>query len=217
MTLRRGISIRRAIPGVILAVSAGLATASLHHASWDFEADEPGRIAVGFTEEVGRWEVVSDGGNRVLAQQAENRLPVFNLTFIDDTSSKNVDLSVRIKSAGGENERGGGLVWRAKDKDNYYVARYNPYVARHNPREPNFRLYKVEEGKLTQLDHADVPGDDEWHTLRISMKGDQIVGYLDDQKLLQAEDSTFLDVGKIGLWTRSDARTYFDDLMISAQ
>ena len=54
------------------------------------------------------------------------------------------------------------------------------------------------------------------HTLRVTMKGREIVGYLDGKKLLEAEDSTFLDVGRIGLWSRSDARSYFDDLKVSS-
>jgi hypothetical protein len=117
---------------------------------------------------------------------------------------------VRLKAVAGETDRGGGLVWRAKDKNNYYIARYNPL-------EPNFRVYKVEDGKRTQLDHAEAPGDTEWHTLRITMNGREIFGYLDGKNLLEAEDSTFVDVGKIGLWSKSDARSYFDDLTVSGK
>lgn len=200
---------------IVVAALVGLSPFSVRERSWEFDADEPGQPAEGFTNDVGRWEIVQVGDNHVLAQRAENRLSVLNLTLVDESSYRDLDLSVRIKAVGGENERGGGLVWRAKDESHYYVARYNPHSARHNPRSSSFRLYKVENGKLTQLDHADVPGDREWHTVRITMQGPQIVGYLDDKRLLEAEDSTFLDVGKIGLWTKSDACSLFDDLTVS--
>jgi len=176
--------------------------------SWDFESNAPGKIASGFTGEVGRWEVAIDGTNHVLAQRAESENRIFNLVLLDGASYKDLDISVRLKAVAGKNDQGGGLVWRAKDKDNYYVARYNPL-------EDNLRVYKVEGGKRTQLDHADVPGNKDWHTLRITMVGREILGYLDGKKFLVAEDSTFPDAGKIGLWSKADAQSYFDDLTVS--
>ena len=177
---------------------------------WDFESEEPGRIARGFAGEVGRWEVARDGGGRVLAQRAESPKRAFNLALVAETSYKDLDLSVRVRAVAGATDQGGGIVWRAKDRDNYYIARYNPL-------EPNLRLYKVEGGKRTQMDHAEAPGDRDWHTLRITMKGREIFGYLDGRKLLEAEDDTFPDAGRIGVWTKSDARTDFDDLTVRAE
>lgn len=177
--------------------------------TWDFSADEPGKIARGFTNEVGLWRVADDGANRVLAQKALNGDRVFNVAIVAGTSYKDVDLSVRVKAVEGKLDQGGGIIWRARDKDNYYIARYNPL-------EPNFRVYKVEGGKRTQLDHADAPADAGWHTLRITMSGRDITGYLDGKKLLIAEDSTFPDAGKIGLWSKADAQSYFDDLTVQA-
>jgi hypothetical protein len=94
------------------------------------------------------------------------------------------------------------------DAKNYYIARYNPL-------EDNFRVYKVEDGKRTQFQSAKIPGDDKWHTLRITMAGAKITCYLDGQKYLEAEDSTFPDAGMIGLWSKSDAQSYFDELTVS--
>lgn len=173
--------------------------------TWNFEKDVPGRIASGFTGAVGRWEVADEGGRHVLCQKAENGDHTFNLALIDGTSYKNLDLTVRLRAGSGKTDQGGGIVWRAKDARNYYIARYNPL-------EDNLRVYKVEDGKRTQLDHADAPGDREWHTLRITMNDREILGYLDGKKLLVAEDSTFSDAGMIGVWTKSDAQTCFDDL-----
>ena len=175
---------------------------------WTFESDEPGKIARGFTNEVGRWEVAKDGDNRVLYQKAKNEDAVFNVTLVEGTSYKDLDLSVRLKAVAGEVDRGGGLVWRAKDKNNYYIARYNPL-------EDNFRVYKVENGKRTQFKTAKVPGDEKWHTLRVTMTGSKIVCYLDGTKHLEADDATFPGAGKIGLWSKADAQSYFDDLAVS--
>src|SRR5271165_2457821 len=117
--------------------------------TWDFESDEPGKIAKGFTNEVGRWVVAQDGKNRVLAQKAESDDDTFNVTLIEGTSYKDLDLSVRLKAVAGKNDQGGGLVWRAKDAKNYYIARYNPL-------EDNFRVYKVVDGKRTIFQSADI-------------------------------------------------------------
>jgi hypothetical protein len=187
----------------IAAVLMGAAAASSR--TWDFEADAVGGPAKGFTAEVGRWEVAQDGGNRVLAQRERNANRVYNVAMVEGTSYKDVDVSVRVKPGAGELDQGGGLVWRAKDKDNYYIARFNPL-------EDNLRLYLVENGRRTQLDHADVKGDREWHTLRITMKDRDITGWLDGEKLLVAEDSAFPDAGRVGVWSKADAQSYFDDL-----
>ncbi|MDR3638302.1 MAG: hypothetical protein P4L84_31150 [Isosphaeraceae bacterium] len=185
-------------------LGAGLAAIAV----WDFEADEPGKIAKGFSAEVGTWVVAKDGGNQVLFQTAKNEDAVFNLALVRSIAYQDVDLTVRLKAIAGEVDRGGGLVWRAKDKHNYYICRYNPL-------EDNFRVYKVENGKRTQFASAKVPGDEAWHALRATMSGNKIACYLDDKKLLEVEDSTFPGPGMIGLWSKADAQSYFDDLSIS--
>jgi hypothetical protein len=175
---------------------------------WDFETDEAGKIAQGFTNEVGTWVITRDGANHVLAQTARSDDDTFNVALAEATSYKDLDLSVRLRAVEGKNDQGGGLVWRAKDKKNYYIARYNPL-------EDNLRVYKVEAGKRTMFQDAKVPGDKAWHTLRVTMVGPKIVCYLDGRKHLETEDSTFPDAGRIGLWSKADAQSYFDDLTIS--
>ena len=202
---------------VLIGIATSSAVAESRRRSWDFEAETAGQAAADFTKITGRWEVMEDAGKLVVAQRAENRGNVLNIALVEQTSYKDLDLSVRLKPIGGENERGGGLIWRAKDRDNFYAVRLCPHVPPHNKtKTANLRLYKMEAGRLTQLDHADAPIDDEWHTLRITMTGPQIAGYLDGRRCLEAEDGTNLDVGRIGLWTRSDACTWFDDLTVCA-
>jgi hypothetical protein len=216
VTMRRFANRSMIVHATAVLALLGAAPFSNRQSAWEFSEDSPGQIAQGFSSPTGRWEVEQDGSNRVLAQRAENRDHLFNLALREDTSYRDVDLSVRIKAVGGENERGGGVVWRAQDADNYYGVILNPYQGRHNGRRPHFRLFKVEAGRRTQLDHAEAPVDSDWHTLRITAEGPEIRGYLDGRLLLIAEDSTFLNVGRIGVWTKSDACTWFDDLQVSS-
>ncbi len=116
-----------------------------------------------------------------------------------------MDLTVRFHAIAGKFDQGGGLVWRAKDGRNYYIARYNPL-------EDNFRVYTVVDGQRTQLQNADIPRSDGWHTLRVTMRGDHIQCFYDGKKSLDVHDTTFTKPGHIGLWTKADARTRFDDL-----
>lgn len=175
---------------------------------WDFEADAPGGPAEGLVTEVGRWEVAPDGKNRVFAQRAESPDAAFNLALTEQAKARDLDLSVRLRAVDGKVDRGGGLVWRAKDKANYYVARYNPL-------ENNLRAYKVVNGVRTQLGTADVPGDLAWHTLRVSMLGSKMMCQLDGKTYLEVVDATFAGPGLVGLWTKADARTDFDDLTLA--
>ena len=176
--------------------------------TWTFDNDETGAIAKGFTNEVGEWKVARSDNGKALAQSAKNPNSVFNVTLISGTNAKDVDLTVRMKAIAGEHDQGGGLVWRAKDSKNYYLARYNPL-------EDNYRLYHVVEGKRTLVQNVDIPHSDGWHTLRVTMAGDQITCYYDGKKYNEAKDSTFPEAGKIGLWSKADAQSHFDDLTLA--
>jgi hypothetical protein len=175
--------------------------------TWNFDDEPTGKIAKNFTNEVGEWTVVASDNGKVLAQSAKNANAVFNIALAGDTGAKDVDLSVRMKAVAGETDQGGGLVWRAKDAKNYYLARYNPL-------EDNYRLYKVVDGRRTLIQNADIPHSDGWHTLRVTMSGDQIACYYDGKKSLEAKDTTFPGAGKIGLWSKADAQSHFDDLTL---
>jgi hypothetical protein len=199
---------RRTLLLIVILISGMSLAGDSTKKTWDFESDEPGKIANGFSNEVGQWQVTKDGDNHVLYQKAKNDDSTFNVALIQGTSFKDIDLSVRLKAVAGEVDRGGGLIWRAKDKANYYICRYNPL-------EDNYRVYKVENGKRTQFASAKVSGDEAWHTVRATMVGAKINCYLDGKKLLEAEDSTFPEAGRIGLWSKADAQSYFDDLSAS--
>jgi hypothetical protein len=176
---------------------------------WTFDDDSPGAIAKGFTNEAGNWKVVDTGEGKVLAQLAESPNSDFNVALVKGTNEKDVDVSVELRAIAGKNDQGGGLVWRAKDGKNYYIARFNH-------KEDNYRVYKVVDGRRSQpFQNADVKHHDGWTVVRVTMKGDHIECYLDGKKYLDVTDSTFPEAGKIGLWSKSDARSQFNDLTLA--
>lgn len=159
------------------------------------------------------WMVVRDSTapsqpNVLALTQAEGHGSTFNIAIADLSSYKDLDLSVMVKAATGEEDQGGGPIWRCKDKNNYYVCRFNPL-------EGNYRVYEVVNGRRKQLGTARVETNaGEWYSVRVTMVEDQITCYLDGKKLLNVSCNTFMDAGMIGLWTKADAATHFDDLVV---
>ena len=161
----------------------------------------------------GVWAVVEDATapeGKALAQTSDQGPnPLFCLCIADGTSFRDLDLTVSFKAVAGKLDQGGGPVWRYQDANNYYIARMNPL-------EDNYRVYKVVNGKRTQLGSADVKiPTGEWHTLRVVHKDDHIRCYLGDQLYLDAKDDNFGDAGKVGLWTKADAQTLFAGLRVT--
>jgi len=193
-------------------VAAAALTAGLSAPKWTFDADKAGAAPTGFKAEAGDWKVAADDSSpskpNVLAQSAKSAGPIFNLVLVEGSSYKDLKLSVRMKAVAGELDQGGGLVWRAKDGKNYYIARYNPL-------EENYRVYKVVDGKRIQLQGATVKPSPGWHELTVEMEGDHIECYFDQKKHLDVKDDAFKDAGKIGLWTKADAQSHFDDLEVA--
>jgi hypothetical protein len=197
----------------LLFLSTGLVARSSEKI-WNFDGDKTGNIPTGFSNEGGDWKIVADptapSGPNALAQLTKNSGSTFNVTLVNSANYKNVDLSVMMKAIAGQEDQGGGLVWRAKDADNYYVARYNP-------QEDNYRVYKIEKGRRIQLQSAGIKHSQGWHTLLVTMEGDRIQCFYDDKMYMEAKDSTFREPGKIGLWTKADARSHFDDLKVRGE
>jgi hypothetical protein len=132
----------------------------------------------------------------------------YHVILVEGTITTDLDLSVSLLPVAGKGDMGGGLIWRARDNQNYYITRANPL-------EQNIRFYRVVKGvryKLANFDH--IISVDTWHTLQVKARGDHIQIIFDGQTVFDVRDETFQS-GQIGLWTKADAVTYFDDLRLS--
>ena len=158
----------------------------------------------------GQWTVEempgAPSGKQVLVQRAVRN--DFNVIVAPGGPYPDVDVSVRFKPISGQEDVSGGIVFR------FFEGRY--YVVRANALEDNFRLYYYDRGRH-QLATARVqpPALGQWHMLRVVAVGDHIQSYLNGQLLLDHQDSRFRS-GQIGLWTKSDSVTAFDDLGIKS-
>jgi hypothetical protein len=159
------------------------------------------------------WEVTGDATapsarNMIAITANENHGQTYNLLIAEDTSYRDLDIGVMVQAGTGKEDQGGGPIWRVKDADNYYVARWNPL-------EDNFRVYFVKDGRRRQIGSADVKTDSgTWHEIEIEHEGYRIEASLDGKKMIEVVDSTFAEAGMVGLWTKADAATAFDDLEV---
>ncbi len=184
--------------------------------SFNFDNDEIGKIPSGWTGyftgkgKSGRWEIINDYDNRVLAQTSKENFGYhFDVIVNDQLSYTDLELTLKFKGVEGDEDQGGGPVWRFQDATNYYVARANPL-------ENNYRVYKVIDGNRIMLKSIDIEvNTGQWYDIKIIMKGNNIECHLDGRLLLSTLDSSFPRAGKIGVWTKADAVTYFDNLKIA--
>jgi hypothetical protein len=143
----------------------------------------------------------------VLAQlEADSTDYRFPVAFVDESSFKDVRLSVSCKPISGHVDQGCGLVWRLKDPDNYYLTRANAL-------EDNVNLYHVKDGRRIQF--AGWQGkvaSNVWHKLRVDARAERFEVYFDEKKVLDARDTAFVTAGKVGVWTKADSVIQFDDL-----
>ncbi|HZS07609.1 MAG TPA: family 16 glycoside hydrolase [Blastocatellia bacterium] len=190
----------------------------------NFDKDKAGEPPEGFTTALtgrgrpGVWVVVKDGTGNVLAQTDADKTGYrFPVCVFDGLTVKDADISARIKAISGQEDQGGGIVWRYRDKDNYYIVRANAL-------EDNVVLYKVQNGKREDLPlkgsgrtygkKVKVPAG-QWNTLRVTAHGNLFTVWFNGLKLYEVEDGTFTEAGKVGLWTKADSVIHFDDLQVS--
>ena len=200
-------------------------------AEFTFEKDAPGTVPAGFLSllggqgEAGVWAVEIDDsaarGSRVVTQtNTENTSYRFPLLIENSILATDVDLKVRFKAVAGKLDQAAGLVWRFADTNNYYVVRANAL-------EDNVVLYRVKNGKREDLKptgdgataygrKVSVPAG-HWHTLAVTVRGNRFTVFFNGLELFVVEDETFAGPGRIGLWTKADSMTRFDDLEVEVR
>ncbi|MEZ5965092.1 MAG: PepSY domain-containing protein [Planctomycetota bacterium] len=184
---------------------------------FDFESDAlPDGFVAAETAGAGRparWytEARDDAahGERVLTVEAGNTGSTFNLLWRAAPAGPDLKLAVRMQAWKGEEDQGGGLVWRARDADNYYVVRFNPL-------EDNLRLYEVVAGHRSEplADVVIATDARAWHELGVVAVGTRITLFFDGAQVAAVDDDTFSQAGGVGLWTKADASTRFDALRV---
>jgi hypothetical protein len=186
-----------------------------------FETDTVGAEPKGWTAtSTGKgdpkWTVEQDrtAPSRFKIVKQSGRAP-YPLLLKDDTNIRNGFIAMKFKAIAGSEDRAAGLVWRARDAGNYYVVRANAL-------EDNVVLYKTVNSIRSSLDIVgrkggygiDVPVPaNQWHDLRIEFGGTRFRVIYNGKQLFEVEDSTFRDAGKVGLWTKADSVTLFDEIV----
>lgn len=188
---------------------------------WHFDSLPTGVPPAGFSFDrtgsgrPGRWVVraVPDApsGSNVLAQEDSDRTDYrFPVAVADAPTFGDVSVSVRCKPVGGHVDRACGIVWRYQDANNYYLTRANAL-------EDNVCWYYVQNGRRIEVKRVHVRvASGVWHSLRADMRGDHIEVYFNGTKLIDVHDSRFTAPGKVGVWTKADSHTLFDDLTATA-
>jgi 3-keto-disaccharide hydrolase len=210
---------RRFFQGVLGVVGAALGAGPPPHAlaaaaeikvpddapttTFDFE----GQGLEGWTTVAGRWAVEemagAPSGKKVLVQRETKN--DFNVV-VAPASYGDVEVVVKFKPMSGRQDASGGIVFRFTD-GKYYVVRANAL-------EDNFRFYYYDRGRR-QLATARVapPALGQWHSLRVVVVGERVQAWLDGARHLDHRDSRFAS-GRVGLWTKADSITAFDDLTV---
>jgi hypothetical protein len=206
-----------------LQLALGVVVAQAETASpapaWNFDREQPGTLPSEFSigtlfdgRPAGDWQVLATERAKsppyVLAQlMAKGAEHAYKVVLIKDVIASDLNLEVSFLPIQGQADMGGGLIWRAADDRNYYLARANPL-------EQNIRVYRVVKGVRHLLQNFDQTINvKQWHTLRITHQGCRVIIFYDDKQVFDLCDKTF-HAGTIGLWTKSDAVTYFDDLQL---
>jgi 3-keto-disaccharide hydrolase len=192
-----------------LAATAVAAVSSAETVNFDnmnAGAPPPGWAATQTGSGTGKWSIEKDDSApsrpNVLKQSGEATFPV---CFKNDTKLKDGFVEVRFKPVSGKEDQAGGVIWRVRDANNYYVARANAL-------ENNVTIYHTINGSRDAFKNINTKvTSGAWHTLRVDFEGNKFTVSLDGKKVIEANDGSFADAGKVGLWTKADSVTLFDD------
>src|SRR5438034_2153645 len=159
-----------------------------------------------------KWTVEKDdtapSKPNVLKQSGQATFPV---CFKNDTNLKDGFVEVKFKPVDGKEDQAGGVIWRVQDANNYYISRANAL-------EDNVTIYHTINGRRVAFKNINTKvTSGVWHTLRVDFQGDKFVVSFAGKKVIEANDESFKDAGKVGVWTKADSVTLFDDFSYGAR
>jgi hypothetical protein len=196
---------------IVTFVTAGIASGSAMAETINFDADKIGSLPAGWIagvtgRGVPKWAVEADATApsppNVLKQSGSGTFPwcVKKGTALTDGV-----VEVKFKPISGKEDQAGGLVWRWKDGENYYVARANAL-------ENNVSLYYTQNGRRNTIKYVDAQvAKNQWHTLRVEFTAKRIRVSLDGKRYIEVDDDRISGAGAVGVWTKADSITAFDD------
>jgi hypothetical protein len=196
---------------VLLTFIAGISMNTALAETLSFDKDQPGSAPAGWRSGVTgkgnpKWTVEADASApskpNVLKQSGSGAFP---WSVRPDTSVTDGYVEVKFKAISGKEDQAGGVVWRWKGGDDYYVARANAL-------ENNVSLYYTANGRRNTIKYVNAPVPREaWHTLRVEFSGKRIKVILDGKPYIEMEDDHITGAGAVGVWTKADSVTLFDD------
>jgi len=215
-------SIRKIAGTFLLGVSllSSLSAQDTRSKQWNFNDIITGKLPTGWVidathpkKPLAVWEVIpkniSSPENKILALSKVQAYygNSYNLCYTRSVPFLNGEISVKFKAVSGRIDQGGGIMWRVQDRDNYYVARFNPL-------EDNFRFYSVKNGFREEIASAHIALNNGWHEMKVIQYNSHFEGYLDGKKLLESDNGDCTKSGGTGLWTKADAASVFDDFKV---
>ena len=173
---------------------------------WTFDGDAPGVLPSPWFNVLGDWRVEDDA----VVQGGTFGGPDFPRVVFEGLQFTDLKMTVRCRMESGDTDQACGLLFRAVDSENYFITRANVL-------EENVRLYRVVDGARQQFASADrsVAGN-EWHTLEVEATGPRLTVSWNGETVIDETDETFAG-GVVGLWTKADSITRFDDLTVVAR
>ena len=177
--------------------------------SWSFDSDATGSVPAEAEVFSGSWAVRAepDAPSRpnALCQTGNAEFPAVAL---GPDVYGDVTVTVRFKPISGKTDRAAGIIARIQDKDDYYILRANAL-------EANVNLYKYAGGRRGGIKEGGVPvASGQWQELRLEIAGERLRGFLNGRLVVEASDSTY-KAGRVGLWTKADSVTCFDDVVVT--
>jgi hypothetical protein len=159
----------------------------------------------------GEWSIVRDDATQALAQTSTDSTDGrFPLAIYRPFSGRNVYVSVRFMPVSGNVDRAGGVIVRLTSAGDYYLARANAL-------ENNVRFYRVVQGKRQMIAGVDAPvASGAWHTLGIAARDDRFIILFNGRELFGASDPTLPGPGRVGMWTKADSVSWFENIKIKS-